>query len=300
MRPATAPTRRNRKRSEDRPKVKPGMDFQAPSFQIPPVPAPCRDPGPLLPDRTFPPLETRVARVALVTGGGVRIGRALCLGLADAGFHVVVHYHSSEAAARETADGVRAAGRRAVLAPGDVAIAAEVEEVAATVRREFGRLDLLVNNASIFRAVPLARVDEPEWDRVMAVNLKGPFLMVRALAGLLAECRGNVVNLVDLSAFQPWVQYPHHSVSKAALLQLTRVQARSLAPHIRVNAVAPGAVLPPESDGEEEREKARRRAALGTLGSPDDVVRTVLFLDRSPYITGEVVVVDGGAHLTGR
>lgn len=241
-----------------------------------------------------------MARVALVTGGAVRVGGAISLGLADAGFDVVVNYHSSGSQAREVAARVERAGRRCLTVKADVSVGSEVEAMAAAVRREFGRLDLLVNNASIFRAMPLHEVDEPEWNRVMDVNLKGPFLMVRALAPLLAECRGCVVNLVDLSAFQPWVQYPHHAVSKAGLLHLTRVQARALAPHIRVNAIAPGAVLPPDSDTEEERERSRKRAALGTLGSPDDVVRTVLFLERSPFITGEVIVVDGGAQLTGR
>jgi len=238
-------------------------------------------------------------RVALVTGGATRVGRAITLGLAEAGMDVVVNYRSSGAEGREVARLVEGLGRRAHLAPGDVSHGEEVASIAREVRREFGRLDLLVNNASLFRNLPLSGVDEPEWDRVMAVNLKGPFLMVRALSGLLAESRGNVVNIVDLSAFQPWTGYPHHSVSKAGLLHLTRVQARSLAPHIRVNAVAPGAVLPPEDYTQEERESSRTRAPLQTLGTPEDVVRTVLFLDRSPFITGEVVVVDGGRLLTG-
>lgn len=241
-----------------------------------------------------------MARVALVTGGAVRVGGAITLGLADAGFDVVLNYHSSAGPAREVAARVERAGRRCLLAPGDVSAGDDVDSMADLVRREFGRLDLLVNSASLFRKLPLQEVDETEWDRVMAVNLKGPFLMVRALGPLLTECRGNVVNIVDLSAFQPWIQYPHHAVSKAGLLHLTRVQARALAPHIRVNAIAPGAVLPPDSDSPEEREQSRRRSPLGTLGSPDDVVRSILFLDRSPFITGEVLVVDGGAHLTGR
>lgn len=236
----------------------------------------------------------------MVTGGAVRLGRAISLGLADAGFHVVVNYHSSETEAREVVARVERSGRRGLAIRADVSAGAQVEAMAREVRREFGRLDLLVNSASIFRRIPLHEVDEPEWDRVMDVNLKGPFLVVRALAPLLADSRGNVVNLVDLSAVQPWVQYPHHAVSKAGLLHLTRVQARSLAPAIRVNAIAPGAVLPPESDTDEDREQSRKRAALGTLGSPDDVVRTVLFLDRSPFITGEVIVVDGGTQLAGR
>jgi pteridine reductase len=241
-----------------------------------------------------------VARVALVTGGARRVGRAISLGLAEAGFDVVVNYHASETQAEEVVRRIEGMGRRAVAVGGDVASSEEVSEIAGELRRQFGRLDLLVNNASLFASGPLLEVEEGEWDRVMAVNLKAPFLLVKATADLLTEARGSVVNLVDLSAFQPWVEYPHHAVSKAGLMHLTRVMARALAPHVRVNAVAPGAVLPPEDYDEAARERSRKQAALGTLGSPRDVVDTVLFLERSRFITGEVVVVDGGRHLGSR
>ncbi len=235
--------------------------------------------------------------VALVTGGAVRVGRALSLGLADAGYDVAVNYHSSERAAEELAERLDGMGRRVVLLPGDVSRSDHVERMAGTLRETFGRLDLLVNNASTFFRAPLMEVDEEEWDRTMDVNVKGPFLLVRALAGLLEDDGGSVVNIVDLSAFQPWVEHPHHSVSKAALVHLTRVMARALAPAVRVNAVAPGTVLPPEDYDEAQREASREKTALGRLGTPDDVVRTVLFLARSPFVTGEVVVVDGGRSL---
>jgi pteridine reductase len=239
------------------------------------------------------------AKVALITGGAVRIGRAIAMGLAEAGYDVVLSYHSSASAARSVSEDVQALGRRCEVVEGDVADAADVTRIADEVRRTFGRLDLLVNNASIFRSEPLMEVEEAEWDRVMGVNLKGPFLMVQATADLLAESRGSIVNLVDLSAFQPWVEHPHHAVSKAGLLHLTRVMARALAPRVRVNAIAPGAVLLPDDYDEGMRERSRNRSSLGTLGSPEDVVRTVLFLDASPFITGEVVVVDGGRLLGG-
>jgi NAD(P)-dependent dehydrogenase (short-subunit alcohol dehydrogenase family) len=235
----------------------------------------------------------------LITGGAVRVGRAITLGLADAGYDVVINYHASESEAKVVARKVEEEGRRATIAGGDVSNPEEVEVIAAHVREEHGRLDLLVNSASLFKSTPLLEIDAGEWDRVMAVNLKGPFLMVKATAELLRESRGRVVNLVDLSAFQPWIEHPHHAVSKAGLLHLTRVMAKALAPHIRVNAIAPGAVLLPESYGEEERQKSRERAVLGKLGSPEDVVRTVLFLERSPFITGEVIVVDGGRLIGG-
>jgi NAD(P)-dependent dehydrogenase (short-subunit alcohol dehydrogenase family) len=234
-----------------------------------------------------------------VTGGAIRVGRAITLGLAAEGYDVVINYNSSSSEAASAAREVQALGRKVVTISGDVSDSREVERIASTVREEFGRLDLLVNNASLFQSAPLLEIEEGEWDRVMAVNLKAPFLMVKAHADLLRASSGRVVNLVDLSAFQPWVGHPHHAVSKAGLLHLTRIMARALAPHVRVNAIAPGAVLLPDDYDAEARERSRTAAALGTLGSVDDVVRTVLFLERSPFITGEVIVVDGGRLLGG-
>lgn len=236
-------------------------------------------------------------QVALVTGGAVRVGRAITLGLAEAGYDLVVAYHASEGAASDVARRVDALGRRSLTVQGDLSDSGAVDELAAAVRATYGRLDLLVNNASLFREVPYAEVDEDEWDRVMAVNLRAPFLVVRATSDLLEASSGCVVNLLDLSAFRPFARYPHHSVSKAGLLQLTRVMARGLAPRVRVNAIAPGTVLPPEDAEPEELERDRRRTPLGRLGTPEDVVRTVLFLAGSPFLTGEVIVVDGGRHL---
>ncbi|TVP78542.1 MAG: SDR family oxidoreductase [Gemmatimonadales bacterium] len=235
--------------------------------------------------------------VALVTGGARRVGRAISLGLADAGFDLVVNYNSSAREADEVVALVESMGRRAIAVEGDVSVAADVEAVAEATRDRFGRLDVLVNNASIFPQTPFLEIEEVEWDRVMAVNLKAPFLLVKAMADDLTRARGSVVNLVDLSAIQPWVEHPHHAVSKAGLLHLTRVMARALAPHVRVNAIAPGAVLPPEDYTEEDLKRSAKKAALGRIGSPDDVVETVLFLLRSGFMTGEVVVVDGGRQL---
>ncbi len=234
--------------------------------------------------------------VALVTGGAVRVGRALALGLAGAGYDLVVNYRTSSTAARSLAEEVERGGRRCVLAPGDVGDSADVGRMAEVVRSEYGRLDLLVNNASIFGKGALLELSESEWDRVMAVNLKGPFLTVQALAPLLAQSEGNVINISDLSAFEPWTAYPHHSVSKAGLVHLTRVMARAMAPAVRVNAIVPGTVLPPEDFDDEERARERDRTLVGELGTPEDVVRAALFLAESPFVNGEVLVVDGGAR----
>lgn len=237
--------------------------------------------------------------VVLVTGGAVRVGRALSLGFAEAGYDVAINYRSSAEEARSARTRIEEMGRKAVLAPGDVARSEDVKSVVERVRSTFGRLDVLINNASLFEAAPLLDVSEEEWDRVMAVNLKGPFLLVRESADLLREGEGSVINIVDNSAFQAWVEHPHHSVSKAALLHLTKVMARSLAPEIRVNAIAPGPVLLPESYSEEQRRRAKESTLVGRLGSPRDVVRTALFLVESSFTTGTCVVVDGGRQVSG-
>lgn len=227
----------------------------------------------------------------------MRVGRALALALAGDGFDVVVHRHTSEAEAREVADRIRAGGRRARVVAGDLESPDDIERVAAAAAEAFGRVDVLVNNASTFRRRPVDEITVDEWDRVAAVNTRAPFFLSRALAPALREASGSVVNLVDLSAIRPWPAYAHHSVSKAGLLHLTKVLASAWAPEIRVNAVAPGAVLLPEEYGEEEARRSRERAALGRLGDPDDVVRALRFLVDSPYVTGECVVVDGGRLL---
>jgi len=165
------------------------------------------------------------------------------------------------------------------------------------VRAAFGRLDLLVNSAAGFDARPLREVDAAAWDGVMGLNVRAPHLLVRAAEGMLRQARGAVVNILDLSAFQPWSEHPTHAVSKAALAHLTRVQARALAPDVRVNAVAPGAVLPPEDYPPERLETLRSRTPLGTLGTPDDVVRAVVFLAGATFVTGQILAVDGGRLL---
>lgn len=235
--------------------------------------------------------------VALVTGGAVRLGRALSLGLAEAGFNVVVHYHTSEAAAREVARRVEALGRRAVTVGADIGNPDQIPRLADAVEQEFGRLDLLVNSAASFRRGSFAEIDVQEWDEVFAVNLRGPFLLVQRLAPLLRKSGGSVVNIVDLSAMEPWVGRPHHAVSKAGLLHLTRVMARVLAPDVRVNAIAPGTVLPPADFDPAALERERERTLLRTLGSPEDIVRTTLFLAESAFMTGEVITVDGGRSI---
>ncbi|MBI4409466.1 MAG: glucose 1-dehydrogenase [Gemmatimonadetes bacterium] len=237
-------------------------------------------------------------KVALVTGGARRLGRALVLALARAGADVVINYFRSAEAAEQTAAEVVALGRRAVVVHADVALKPEVDELVRRTADAFGRLDVLVNNASTFETAPFLGIREQDWDRVLAVNLKGPFLLSQTAAPLLKRDGGGViVNIADLSALRPWPSYAHHSVSKAGLLHLTRVLARALAPDIRANCIIPGTVLPPESMTDEQVRELRERTTLQRLGSPEDVARTLLFLVESDFITGEAVVVDGGRML---
>jgi NAD(P)-dependent dehydrogenase (short-subunit alcohol dehydrogenase family) len=239
-------------------------------------------------------------RVALVTGGAVRLGRAIAVGVARAGYDLAVTYHSSDHAARQLQDEVRVAGRRCELVRADLSDARAPESVIDSVRSAYGRLDLLVNSAASFQASPLLDVDAEAWDAVMDLNVRAPHLLVRAAAELLRASRGNVVNITDLAAFQPWTERPHHAVSKAALAHLTRIQARVLAPDVRVNAVAPGAVLPPVDLSEERRQALAAATPLKRLGTPEDVVRAVLYLAGAPFVTGEILVVDGGRLLGAR
>jgi len=249
--------------------------------------------------------EAGTARVALVTGGAHRLGRAFSLALARAGLDVVVNFHSSEAEAECTVADIEAMGRRAFSYRADVSVEPDVVRLLAACESTYGRLDVLVNSASLFESAPLESITGADWDRVLDTNLKGPFLCSREAAPLLRRTSGLIVNIADLSALQPWPSYAHHSVSKAGLVHLTRVLARALAPDVRVNCVAPGTVLPPgeyvdatggaralpESDPQGER------TVLGRAGSPEDATRALLYFLDSPWVTGEVAVVDGGRML---
>jgi len=243
--------------------------------------------------------RTTSAPVALVTGGAVRVGRAITLALVEAGHDVVVNYRSSEGPAREVVDLVGDMGRRAWAVQGDLGGTATAERLATAVREGPGRLDLLVNSAANFFSTSLLEVDAEEWDAVHDVNLRGPHLLVRACADLLRASGGAVVNIADHMGIRPWVRYGHHSVAKAALVHLTKVQALALAPEVRVNSIAPGLVLPPDEMDGDALEREVRGIPLGRPGTPEDVADAVLFLARAPFVTGHLLVVDGGQTLRG-
>jgi pteridine reductase len=237
--------------------------------------------------------------VALVTGGAVRVGRAISSALAEDGYRLVIHYNSSSGPADELVDEVRSAGGEAVAIGADLADAEAVRRLAEEAVAAFGGIDVLVNNASVFPAERLEETDEALWDHTIAVNLKAPFFLIRHLAATLRERRGVVINMADLAGIQTWGAYAAHGISKAGVIHLTRVAARSLAPEVRVNGIAPGTVLPPESMSDEEIRQLAERAPLKRNGSPEDVVRALRYLLQADFVTGETLVVDGGRLLRG-
>ncbi|HEU4628677.1 MAG TPA: SDR family oxidoreductase [Gemmatimonadaceae bacterium] len=235
-------------------------------------------------------------RVVLVTGSGRRLGRALALGFGGRGAAVAVHHHGSAEGALETAAEVARLGGRAHVFAADLrepdAPAALVDAVA----DHFGRLDVLVNSAAVMVRTPVGEVTPAAWDAMMALNLRAPFFAAQAAARRMTA-GGAIVNLADLAAFETWPAYVPHGISKAGVVQMTRALAHALAPAVRVNAVAPGAVLLPEAWDAAAAERLAATTPLRRLGTPEDVVDAVLFLASAPYVTGETLIVDGGRHV---
>ena len=237
-------------------------------------------------------------RVALVTGSARRLGREIARALADAGADVAVHHFRSSDAAQETVAELRELGVRVESFQADLRSPGEIERLFAEVVARFGRLDVLVNSAATFERKPVLEVTPEDWDRVLDLNLRAAFLCSQSAARTMSKDGGGaIVNIADVAAFQPWPSYATHSISKAGLVMMTRVLARALAPDVRVNAVAPGPVLPPDDCDAQERERLAQLTALKRLGAPDDISHAVLFLVESDYITGETIVVDGGKTL---
>ena len=239
-----------------------------------------------------------VGRVALVTGAAKRIGRSVALRLASEGADVVVNYRSSKGEAEEVVAQIAAMGRRAVAVRADVAKRAEVTALFAAVEKEFGRLDILVNNAGMFFPAKFEELTEEQWDRILDANLKSQFLCSQAAAPMLRRSgHGRIINFASLGGLLAWPAYTHYCVSKAGVIMLTRCLARALAPEITVNAIAPGTISFP-GDAPELAEDFIRRAPLQRTGTAEDIEGAVVFLAQSAFVTGQVIVVDGGRVLT--
>lgn len=236
-------------------------------------------------------------RVALVTGAGRRVGRAIAVALGAKGMRVAIHYHESVAGARDTASIIEDAGGSAALVRADLTQVTACEQLIDALVLEHGELHTLVNSAAVMLRTPVGSVSQQQWDDMFALNVRAPFFLAQHAASALNTARGNVVNIADLAAFETWTGYVPHGITKAAVVQMTRALAHSMAPHVRVNAVAPGVVLLPEGFDPESAEHLRRTTPLLRHGSPDDVADAVLYLVQAEFVTGEVIRVDGGRHV---
>ena len=246
-------------------------------------------------DTLFPP-----GSVALVTGAAQRIGADIVRALHAEGLAIALHYRASAQAAEELASELEATRPDSVaLLQADLLDPAAPRKLVGKIEQRWGQLDVLVNNASAFYPTPVGEIDAAHWDELMGSNVRAPLFLAQAAAPLLARARGAIVNLVDIHGMAPLRSHPVYSSAKAALIMLTRSLAIELAPDIRVNAVAPGAILPPTGtaalpEGMVEGIPLRR------AGSPHDIAQTVVFLARpGSYVTGQVIAVDGGKSLLG-
>lgn len=242
------------------------------------------------------PVQPLDGQVALVTGGGRRVGRAIALALGAAGARVAVHHHGSADGAIETVAMIEAAGGSAIRCSADLRDPQAPAALVAEVVRECARIDLLVNSAASMMRTPLVSVTPAQWDEVFALNLRAPFFLSLAAAGAMGLAGGVIVNISDHMGFESWPQFVPHGVAKAAVADMTRALAAALAPRVRVNAVAPGTVLPPDGWAQTEQANTVAQTPLKRLGTPEDVAQAVLYLATASYVTGETLFVDGGRH----
>ncbi len=236
-------------------------------------------------------------KTAIVSGGAHRVGGAISLALAERGCRVVVHFHTSAAQADKTASEIEALGVERLKVQADLSQHAEVLALFEAIDQAGWSVDILVNSAAIMKADDLLTADETDWARTIDLNLKGAFFCLQQAAMRMQTQGGLIVNITDIAGRRPWPRHPIHSISKAGLEMLTQVAALRLAPKIRVNAIAPGPVVKPESMSTNRWQKITHELPLQRGGDARDVARAVLFLAENEFITGETLVVDGGNQL---
>ena len=234
--------------------------------------------------------------VALVTGAAHRVGRALAVGLAANGHDIGLHFHASASKVEGAVSAIADAGGQARLFQADLTLADAPAQLVRDVVASFGRLDVVVNSASVMLRMPMGEITPDQWDAVLNLNLRAPFLIAQEAARHLPD-GGSIINIADLAAFETWPAYVPHGVSKSGLVYLTGALARLLAPRIRVNAIAPGTVLLPENFDATFVAHLNETTPLRRQGSPDDVVQAMLYLLSATYVTGETIVVDGGRNV---
>lgn len=239
-----------------------------------------------------------VAPAALVTGAGIRIGRAIALLLAHRGYHVAVHCHRSRDQAEAVAAEITAAGGKAAVVQADLADHDAVMALVGQAAAALGPLSVLVNNASSFDYDHVETATGPVWDRQMDVNLKAPFFLSQALAAQLPpDTPGNIVNIIDMRVWRLTPHFASYTVAKAGLWTLTQTLAMALAPRIRVNGIGPGPVLPSPRQTQEQFERQWASTPLQRGAHPDEIAAAVGFLLDAAAMTGQMIALDGGQHL---
>ncbi len=244
--------------------------------------------------------NTLEGKVVFITGAAHRIGATTARTLHAAGANIVLHYRQSKAGAETLQQELNALRADSVsLVQGDLLDSAHLDALVEKAHGAWGRLDALVNNASTFYPTPIGQVDETQWNDLIGTNLKAPFFLSQAAAPFLRRERGCIVSIVDIHAERPLREHPVYSMAKAGLVMMTKSLACELGPEVRVNAVAPGAILWPENGMDDEtKQKIIDRTFLKRQGNPNDIARAVLFLIRdADYTSGQVLTVDGGRSL---
>ena len=240
-------------------------------------------------------------RTVLITGGARRIGAEIARCLHAAGANLMIHYHRSAAEAAQLVSEFNELRPRSAASTGaDLRVTAELDTLVSATVQQFGRLDVLINNASTFYPTPLGEITEAHWDDLLGSNLKAPLFLSQAARPALRAAQGLILNIVDIHGIRPLKRYPVYSVAKAGLIMLTRSLARELGPEIRVNAIAPGPVMWP-ADGHADaalQAEIVQRTALKRAGDASDIARAALFFAAdAPYVTGQILAVDGGRSL---
>lgn len=252
-------------------------------------------------------MPATTTKAALVTGAAKRIGAEIVRQLHKENFNVVIHYHQSAKAAKELADELNDERENsACCIAADLNNLEQINTLAEQAQQQWQRIDLLVNNASSFYPTPIGETSEEDWNQLINSNLKAPFFLAQALAKKLREYHGCIINIADIYADKPLKKHSIYSIVKAGNVMLTKTLAQELAPLVRVNGIAPGAILWPDDSykkpedrlSDDNKEKMLAKIPLQQRGQAQDIARTILFLMQSPYITGQILTVDGGRSIT--
>ncbi len=238
-------------------------------------------------------------KTALITGGAKRVGKVIALTLAQKGADIAITFNHSSTEANATVDELKEFGVKAAAFQCDVTQWDSAKAAVAAVHESFGRIDILVNNAAVFFKTPFETLSEDDWDNTIGPNLKGPFMFCKFVGDIMLQQEsGKIINIADWAGMRPYLNYIPYCISKAGVICLTQVLAKTLAPHVQVNAIGPGPVMLPADFTTEEVQAVERAVPLQRVGSPQDIANTVAFLiEGSDFITGSVYLVDGGRSI---